>query len=464
MVKNSENNSMTSRRGLSAGLMALAVVITLLFNLLVAQMPETWTQFDMSGSGIYQITSTSAEYLSGLDHDVEIHVLADRDSMDTRIVHFLERYAAMNQHLSLEYVNPIVYPSVLSKYGVEANTIVVTCADNGRQSSFDIGEIIGYDEMAYYYYGAYSETSFDAEGLLTSAVDGVISDASHRVYETRGHNETALPLTVSARFEKAHIAVDTVNLLTDGGIPDDCDLLVIHKPDRDFADDERQMLLEYLSTGGQVIYLMASQLEPLPNLNALCAAYGMHVTDGLIADMGRYYQNNPYLFFPQLDESVDAVGNLNNDSTILCYASRGMTLGTPERESIQVSSFLTTSPDAFSVTEDGSQIPGTYVVGAVATEEIDDGITARLTVYGSDFPVSSDLTGTFSSIANLDLFIESATVELEGVSAISIPPVSLSTPTNTIATGGLWALLFIFVIPAGLLLFGFLRWLRRRRL
>ena len=58
------------------------------------------------------------------------------------------------------------------------------------------------------------------------------------------------------------------------------------------------MVLEYLSTGGQVLYTMASQMDALPNLEAMCAAYGMTVADGFIADAERYYQNDPYLFFP----------------------------------------------------------------------------------------------------------------------------------------------------------------------
>ena len=47
---------------------------------------------------------------------------------------------------------------------------------------------------------------------------------------------------------------------------------------------------------------------------------------------------------------------------------------------------------------------------------------------------------------------------------ISIEPVSLTTPSNTITSGGIWALLFILVIPTALLIFGFVRWMRRRKL
>lgn len=69
-----------SRKGaFSAALMALATAAVVVFNLLVAQMPESWTQFDLTNSGIYDITDTSVEYLAGLDQDVVIHVLANQD-------------------------------------------------------------------------------------------------------------------------------------------------------------------------------------------------------------------------------------------------------------------------------------------------------------------------------------------------------------------------------------------------
>ena len=134
-----------SRRGaFSAGLTALAVVAVLVFNLLLAQIPEQWAQIDLTGSGIYDISETSRDYLAGLEDDVEIHVLTNEETLDSRIVRFLSIYTDLSDHLSLEYTDPTVYPSVLSEYGVEADTIVVTCEATGRQESFDIDDIIGY--------------------------------------------------------------------------------------------------------------------------------------------------------------------------------------------------------------------------------------------------------------------------------------------------------------------------------
>ncbi|MBE5708340.1 MAG: hypothetical protein EGR51_00345 [Oscillibacter sp.] len=339
-----------SRRGaFSAGLTALAVAAVLVFNLLAAQLPEQWAQIDLTGSGIYNISETSQDYLAGLEDDVVIHVLTDKDTLDTRIVRFLDIYADLSDHLTLEYTDPTVYPSALSQYGVGADTIVVTCEATGRQESFDISDIIGYDMMSYYYYGTYTETDFDGESLLTSAIDSVLTGVTRMVYETTGHNETAVPISVKERFTRLHMSVERVNLLTDGGIPEDCSLLILNEPDQDLADDELDMILNYLAEGGQVIYNMAGELVDLPNFNALCAAYGMQVADGMIADTSQGYQNNPYLFFAQADTSVDAASSLTSDSMVLFYASRGFTLADPTRDTITVQPFLTTTENGYAV-------------------------------------------------------------------------------------------------------------------
>ena len=116
------------------------------------------------------------------------------------------------------------------------------------------------------------------------------------------------------------------------------------------------------------------------------------------------------------------------------------------------------------VVDENNQTPGTYVVAATATEEIDDGITGRLTVFGSDSLINDTINSTFTNLDNLTLFTSAVTVDFDDISSLSIEPVSLETPTNTISTGGIWALLLIFLIPGALLIYGFIRWLRRQKL
>ena len=114
--------------------------------------------------------------------------------------------------------------------------------------------------------------------------------------------------------------------------------------------------------------------------------------------------------------------------------------------------------------DENNQTRGTYAVGAVATEEIDDNIFTRLTVFGSASLTDTGITSSFTNLDNTDLYVSALLAGFDDVSAISIAPVSLTVPMNTVTTAGLWGLLFILVIPAALVVCGFVRWMRRRRL
>lgn len=464
-MEKQENAQRGSRHGAwSAGIAALAVAAVILFNLLVAQLPADKMQIDLTDAKIYNITETTRAYLAGLGEDVEIHVLMNRDSVDSRITRFLDKYESLSDRVTLEYTDPLVFPSALTKFGAESGDVVVLCPATGLQEIFSVNDIIGFDEMAYYMYQQVVETDFDAEGLLTSAIDGVVNESSRKAYETTGHDETAMAVSIDELFHKAHLAVEQVNLLTGGGIPEDCDLLILNAPARDLADDELEMLRDYLASGGQVLCNLNYQAGEQPNLEALLAEYGLDVVNGVVADTQRYYQNDPYLFFPVVNNSVDAASSLYSDATVLFFGVKGMTASEPERESITLSPFLTTSEGGVTVTQENQQLQGTFVVGAVATEDVGDGKTARLTVYGADTLINTSITNRFTNLDNTTLFIGSATAGFGDISAISIPPVSLQEEMNTVSSGGLWGLLFIFVIPLALVSVGFIRWLRRRKL
>ncbi len=447
----------------SVGLIAIAVVVTILFNLLAAQLPESIKQFDMTNSGIYNITETTLAITDAMTEDVHIIVLNDKLNVDTRISRFFEKYAGLSDHLILEYTDPVVYPSILNQYGAEAGDVVVRCEATGRQEIFALEDVIGFDMMSYYYYGSYVETDFDAEGLLTSAVDGVLNTASHKLYTLHGHSEINMWETAQELLEKSHIEVSNVNLMTDGAIPADCEILLISAPIKDLADDELTAIREYLAGGGQVLYFMDSDELSLPNFEALCADYGMTVSPGYVMDSRSYYQNNPFLIFPKFSTGSAATGVIASDQLLLMYMSRGMTITDPVRDTITVRSFLDTSEGGYVMVNNEPMNPAVYSMGAVATETVGDK-TARFVVFGSNSPLDSELNSAFSNLDNLELFVASVTAGFDDVSSISIEAVSLSEPYNTISASGTLSILMVLVLPAGVLLVGFVHWLRRRRL
>ena len=74
---------------------------------------------------------------------------------------------------------------------------------------------------------------------------------------------------VSDLIEKQNFESETVNLLTEGSVPEDCDLLIIDGPTSDLADDEKDMLTEYMAQGGHMMILLTASDTQMPNLKSL---------------------------------------------------------------------------------------------------------------------------------------------------------------------------------------------------
>lgn len=459
-----------SKNGLfSTAMIALAVVIVVILNLAVSQIPVSWRQFDLSDNKAYSISDTTTTYMETLEEAIDITVVATKESTDSRIVSFLQRYANLSDLITLEWIDPVAYPSALTEYDCESNTVVVSCDATGqtRQISFD--DILVLDDYYYYYYGTESYTSFDGEGQLTSAIDYVVSDVSYKIYVTENHGEsdpaTYMP-TLKDRLEKNHFSIDTLSLLQSGSVPEDCDLLMICAPTADFSAEEIQMVEDYLAAGGQVTLFFEDATFERANLDSLLNTYGLQMTDGYVGDTSRYYPaaQSYYAFFPELDTDTDAAEGISDDALVLAVNSYGMTQIDPARDTITVTPFLETS-DAGVLQVGQENVSGQYILGAIAEENLEDDTTSRLTVFSTSSVVNENLIAQFGdSIANLSVFMNTITSGYEDISNISIEARSLETPTNTVTNAGLWGLLFVAVLPIAVLAVGFVRWWKRRKL
>lgn len=474
--------TLRSRNGLfSTALICIAIAVVLIFNIAVGQVPEKWRQFDISNTKIYTISDTTLDYLAQLDKDVDITVIASQDETDDRIINFLDRYGALSDHLNLKWIDPVVYPSALTEYDCDANTVVVSCGDRTDTISFD--EILVPDLYSQYYYNTTYYTEFDGEGQLTSAIDYVVADSSYQLYCTENHGEAEIGTNLSDLLTKNHFDVNTVSLLMDG-IPEDCDALLINSPTSDLSAKEVETLEDYLQQGGRLTLVLGSTDFDHPNLDSLMKTYGLEMAGGYVGDTTRYYQGaqSYFAYFPEIDTASDAATNLNSDDLCLVYNSLGLKTTDPARDTIEVDPFLTTSDNGIVAVSEGEYEQGTYVVGATATEVVDDGedeeeaaetdgdadeaeeITARFTVFSSPSIIDDGLTSEFSSIVNLNLFMNTLTAGFENVSNLSIESKSLEVTYNTVTNAGLWSLLFLVILPILVLIWGFTRWYRRRKL
>ena len=446
---------------------SIVIAIVIVFNMIVNLIPENKRQFDISSTNIYEISSKSKKIINKVDHDVTFYVLAEKSSTDKRIKTFINKYASLSDKIHIKWIDPVLHPSALTKYGTKENNIVISCKKTNRTTTVSFDDILV--SSASYYSTSSSASSFDGDGQLTSALNYVTSDKEYKAYYTSGHGESSLSSEVTSLLTKSRISTSDLLLMTATSIPDDCDLLIIDGATSDFTKDEVKLLSSYLKRGGKVVTLLAQTNKSMKNLYGLLKDYGLTVQSGYIADTERSYQGNYYYLIPNLSVSGDMASGISSNS-VMMINSKGMTQSTPARDSISTDSFMTTSSNGYAVTEK-KQTQGTYVLGATSTESVKvknskgKKVTkeSRLTVYGSNMLIDEQITSSFSSLENLTLFTNSVTASLDNADNVSISPKSLEVSYNTIAHPGPFSILVVFVIPVGLIIGGFIVWFRRRR-
>lgn len=447
--------------GYMASVVAIVVVVFVLLNLIVGQLPSHVREFDLTNNALYEVSDTSIEFLSTLDKDIEITVMAEDSLIDPRVTKFLDSYVSYSSHLSLDKIDPVAHPIALTEYNAESSSIVVRCEETGKQRNIPFSDVIVTDWYAYLYQGGASESAFDADGQLTSAVNYVTRDYDVVVYTVSNHNEAEIPESATASLNKANLDIQPVNLLLDGGIPENCAELIFYQPTSDLADAEVEMLETYLDNGGSIYYVAGNQADTLPNFTKLLRDYGMEIVPGYIADTGRYFQQygSAYAIWATPVTLNSVATDFDNNDLFLVLYSRGMQKVDPIRDTITVSAFLETSEKGVAVTNDG-ETPGTYMLGAVAYDSESKG---HLTVLSAYSLVDENIITSFPNASNLDLFVSAATTQIDSES-ISIPAKNLEVTYNSVANPMPATVIFVGVLPLVFLIAGLYMWLKRRKL
>lgn len=469
--------STTSRNGsYSVGMIVLVIGIAVVVNMIAGQIPESYRNIDVSDNKIYEITDTSREMLKSLDKEIQFTVFAERDSTDERIQTFLKKYTGLSDKIEVEWVDPVLHPSELTENNMEADGILISCEETGKSTSVTFDDILVTDEYSYYMTGSSSPTEFDGEGQFTSAINFVASGETKKLYYTSGHGEQTFSSSVTELLEKNNIEGEEVNLLMTNEIPEDCELLMLYAPTADISEEEKERILSYMSEGGKVFIILGEMEEDAPNLDALLNEYGMQREEGYIADMQRNYQGNYYYIFPEITATGELAEGLSSDMVLLVNA-HGLTMTDAARDTISVTEFMQTSSQAYAVTEE-TQEEGTYTLGAVATETIsseeedaedessdseEETKESRLTVVSSDSLIDSQLTDNLATLENLDLFMNAVTSNFDDTQNVAIEAKSLEITYNTMKHTGVTGMAAIVGIPALVLLFGFMKWWKRRK-
>ena len=252
--ENKEWNRIASRGGsYSLAMTAIVLAILVLVNVLASALPSSITNFDISSTKLYSITSNTKVVVNALEKDVTIYWIVQSGEEDDVIENLLSKYESLSSHIEVVKKNPDIYPTFAEQYTTETvanNSLVVECGDKSRY--------IGYDDIYLselnYYTHSY-DTSFDGEGAITSAIDYVISDELPQLYILEGHGEQELSETFATQIEKENIETTTFSLLTEKEVPEEADCVLIYGPTSDISTEERDLLADYVENGGKMMVL-----------------------------------------------------------------------------------------------------------------------------------------------------------------------------------------------------------------
>lgn len=395
----SMNRRMLSTGVFSVSLIAAALALTVVVNLVVNVMPTDKTAIDCSYSKLYSITDDTKEAVGKLKEDVTIYALVAENKKDSQIDTILKRYEDLSKHVKVEYVNPSAKPYFYQDYTDSAptkNSLIVV--GEKRSKVIDYYDIYHYESNMDY--STYSYTNdlvgFDAEGQLTSAIEYVTMDEEQLpiVYEVTGHEERSIGSEFQDVIKKANMTLSSVELLNEECVPDDAAAIIINAPQTDFNESDANKVIDYLKNGGKAIIVGSYTGNSMPNFESILETYGVGFTGGLVAenDAQHYYNmGGPFYLLPEVNSS-SYTGSIGG-SYIYIPASMGITF--PESsETITYTSLMDTTDRAVSKSDpnqmqdyqyEKGDIEGPFSVGLAVEENVDDENTTQLLVFASPY-------------------------------------------------------------------------------
>ena len=269
----SSANGKVFRSGLySTAILAAAIVLAVLVNLLAGAIPSKYTEFDLSAAKMYTLGDSSRQLMQSLDQDVTVYYLCETGSEDAIVSKLLDHYADESSRFHWEQKDPTLYPAFASQYGAEnvsTGSLIVVSGENSVV--LDAAELYEYDYSDYYTTGS-ANVTFAGEKQISSAIYKLTSGVESHAFYTTNHGEQAPTPSLTEALEAQNIDLQPLDLLT-GTIPEDCGLLIINAPASDFVSeglvDEIAQLQAYLENGGKVL-LTTSGTTALEMAALLC--------------------------------------------------------------------------------------------------------------------------------------------------------------------------------------------------
>lgn len=459
-------------------LVAIIIAIYIAVNILLEKvvLPE----IDCTKDKIYSLSQETKDKLRNLEKDINITLI--NYSNIPSVISFAERYIELSNHIKVERVDNLsARADLMQNYSLGATDSLIIVKSGENEKTLTDNELYTID------YSNYEEID-TTEEAITNAIIDVTEEKKSKIYFMNTHMmyETEYFSNIIEAMEKESNEVETLDILAKGGIPEDCNCLIITTLREDLKEQERDKIIEYIKNGGKLLLMCGPNINnvDLTNFQKVLDEYGITIGKGVVFEGSseNMLSGYPDFIVEEMQEGTSLTQKMNMKMNI-CFADAAKIIIDEEKAeelNVEHEILATTTEKAFIRTDLQGQTSPTRTaqdgeeeectIAAMATKTIEDGKTSKLIIYANelfamDMPVQINgytmLTADLYN--NKDLLLNSIAYLNERENTITIRK-NVETVNYTVTEQQNTIIMtIIFTLPIIIIIAGIIIWQIRRR-
>jgi hypothetical protein len=467
---------------------ALVVAVVIMANYLSSIFSR---QFFFSSQTRVQLSPHTVDILHSLTNHVDVTVYYDKDDgMFTTVMALLNEYHRQDPRINVEVVDykhdPGKAAQIKEKYHLpsqinnpngppEKNLVIFDCNGNYKPVPASALVQLGADGMSKDKKIEFRPVAFKGEMMFTATLQAITNPKPFTAYYLMGHNEPSPGdtgddgyLKFDSILQQNYIRLKPLSLLGNSDIPSDCNLLIIAGPQTLLSELELGKIDHYLSQGGRALIMLDYHTaNRQTGLEDLLATRGVNVGADIVQDLDNTVNGQDVIL--RSFSAHPAVNSLS-ESALQVMLPRPIGIISPQNTSANaptVTPLAAAGPNATLLQHRGVP-PHAYPVMVAVEQNPPKGIanangSMRMIVVGDTMFLGNHL---IEAGANRDFagyavnWLLDRPMLLNGIGPRPVVEFRLlMTPAQVLTTR--WLLLA--ALPGGILAFGGLVWLRRRK-
>ncbi|MBI2026691.1 MAG: GldG family protein [Deltaproteobacteria bacterium] len=446
----------------------LAVAVVALINFVTHRHYKKW---DLSQAKQFSLSDQTKTLLSKLDKKIQLIGFFDKTTEAT-FDDLVDKYTYESKYIEKRLADLDVDIGLAEQHDIRQKNVIVVV---GPQKTVKI-------------------TDFTEEDL-TNALTKVTQAQQKKLYFVSGHFEKSLKddqreglSQLKQELENTGYTIEELSLIQKSLVPVDCSVLVIAGAQKDFFPKEKELIEAYVNKGGHLFYLLDPK-APLA-LKKLLDDWKVKVHDNLIVDpTSQLFLPDPRIVVALNYSEHEIVKKLSEKKvyTLFPWTRSFESLGDSSSQ-VSFQHLTQTTDQAWGETsyndkkfkfDAGKDLKGPLTVAAALTKKIlksndakestpshselkDEESITKIVLFGSSGIVSND---ALYAQGNRDLVLNTISWLAGDIEQVSIRPnkaglYTLQMSKNQAATVGL---LLVVLMPLGILVFGILFWIIRRK-